>query len=200
MFDFAQIEQISGFARDHQIKMHMDGVWLFNACVHSKKSFAEFACLFDTVYVSLYKNFNAASGAILAGTREFTDELYHTRRMFGGGMPQVWPFAAVALHYLNGFLQTYKKSLDHAGLFFDHLRKSKIFEIRELKSGTNVVQLRLKDLSPGQLQKSLELQNIYIPNGDEKTGEIFIKINPSILRKSPEVLAGIFIGDKIAGG
>ena len=192
MFDFGQMQEISDFARENRIKMHLDGARLFNACVHSHKTPAEFAQLFDTVYVSLYKNFNAASGAILAGTRAFTKGLYHQRRMFGGGMPQVWPFAAVALHYLDGFLDAYRKSLAHADLFFDQIVKQERVEIRKLPEGTNVVELKLKDLSSGQLQKSLALHQIYIPDGDEKTGKLFIKINPSILRKSPQELAEMF--------
>ena len=192
MFDFAQMQEISGFARENSIKMHLDGARLFNACVHSHKTPSDFAQLFDTVYVSLYKNFNAASGAILAGTRAFTKELYHQRRMFGGGMPQVWPFAAVALHYLDSFMEAYRMSLAHADLFFDQIVKKEKFEIRKLAGGTNVVELNLKDRSPGQLQKSLALHQIHIPEGDEKSGKVFIKINPSILRRSPEELAGLF--------
>ena len=64
---------------------------------------AEYARPFDTVYVSLYKYFNAASGAILAGPKDVIDGMYHGRRMFGGGLNAAWPFALVALHYLDGF-------------------------------------------------------------------------------------------------
>ncbi len=192
MFDFAQMQEISAFAQENGIKMHLDGARLFNACVHSHKMPAEFAQLFDTVYISLYKNFNAASGAVLAGTRAFTEDLYHHRRMFGGGMPQVWPFAAVALHYLDSFMNDYRKSLAHADQFFDLIVKTGKFGIRKLPEGTNVVELTLKDHSVSQLKKSLALHQIHIPDGDEKTGKVFIKINPSILRRSPEALAEVF--------
>jgi threonine aldolase len=40
----------------------------------------------------MYKYFNAASGAVLAG--RLLDNLFHPRRMFGNGLCQVWPFAA----------------------------------------------------------------------------------------------------------
>src|SRR5207244_7696139 len=68
---------------------------------------ADYAALFDTVYVSLYKYLNAAAGAILAGPAALLDGLYHQRRMFGGGLPHVWPYAAVALHYLDGFAERF---------------------------------------------------------------------------------------------
>ena len=71
----------------------------------------EYTALFDTVYVSLYKYFNAASGAVLAGPKALLADLYHTRRMFGGGL-RGWPFAAVALHYLNGFEQRFRTAVE----------------------------------------------------------------------------------------
>ncbi|RLD80647.1 MAG: amino acid lyase, partial [Bacteroidetes bacterium] len=101
MFDYDEMKKISVLAIQNNIKMHLDGARLFNAVAHSKISAKEYAKLFDTVYISMYKNFNAASGAILAGTKEFCKDLYHIRRMFGGGMPQVWPFALVALNYAD---------------------------------------------------------------------------------------------------
>jgi threonine aldolase len=42
----------------------------------------------------MYKYFNAASGAVLAGPKSLLDNLFHPRRMFGNGLCQVWPFAA----------------------------------------------------------------------------------------------------------
>ncbi len=72
---------------------------------------AETAALFDTVYVSLWKYLNAASGAILAGPRALLDGLYHERRMFGGSLPHAWPYAAVALHYLDGFAERFAEAV-----------------------------------------------------------------------------------------
>jgi len=90
------------------------------------------------------------------------------------------------------FLDNYRKSLAHADLFFEQIMKTEKIEIRKLAEGTNVVEMKLKNHSPGQLQKSLALHQIHIPDGDEKTGKVFIKINPSILRRSPEELAEVF--------
>ena len=54
----------------------------------------EYAALFDTVYVSLWKCFNAASGAILAGPRSILADIHNVRRMFGGALWGAWPHAA----------------------------------------------------------------------------------------------------------
>ena len=83
--------------------LHLDGARLFLESAYAARPVKEYAALFDTVYISMYKYFNAASGALLAGPKTLLAGLYHTRRMFGGGLHEVWPFAAVALHYLDGF-------------------------------------------------------------------------------------------------
>ncbi|MGO8056304.1 beta-eliminating lyase-related protein, partial [Rhizobium leguminosarum] len=72
MFDFNTIKQISAFAQTNSIKMHLDGARLFVQSVHTNKSPAEYGELFDTVYTSLWKCFNAASGAVLTGPKSFT--------------------------------------------------------------------------------------------------------------------------------
>lgn len=192
MFDFNTMADVSKFAKENSISMHLDGARLFNACVHSNKSPKEYAQLFDTVYVSLYKNFNAASGAILAGTKTFTKDLYHTRRMFGGGMPSVWPFAAVALNYLDGFLEAYKKSLETAYHLFEKLQQKEQFRVQPFPDGTNTTKLIVTDVNPEHFQSNLKEKNIDIGKGDPENGTYYIKINPSILRKNPEEIASIF--------
>jgi threonine aldolase len=103
VFDLAEMRRICRYARERGIGLHLDGARLLIEAVYTGIAPGEYAALFDTVYVSLYKYLNAAAGAILAGPRDLLDGLYHQRRMFGGGLPHVWPYAAVALHYLDGF-------------------------------------------------------------------------------------------------
>ena len=80
VFGHDEMRRIAAFARQEGIRLHLDGARLFVESVHTSVSPAQYAALFDTVYVSLYKCFNAASGAILAGTRAFTEKLFHVRR------------------------------------------------------------------------------------------------------------------------
>ena len=41
--------------------------------------------------------------------RRVLDGMFHTRRMFGGGLSQAWTSAAVALHYVDGFEDRFGK-------------------------------------------------------------------------------------------
>ncbi len=108
-FDPEELKKIVALARREGIRLHLDGARLFLQAAYTGESVAETARPFDTVYVSLYKYFNAASGAILAGPRELLRDLYHRRRMFGGGLAAAWPFAAVALNYLPGFQERFTR-------------------------------------------------------------------------------------------
>lgn len=84
MVEPVELERLCGYAREQGIRLHLDGARMFNLPFHSGRSVRDYAALFDTVYVSLWKHFNGASGAILAGDAAFIDGLFQLRRMFGG--------------------------------------------------------------------------------------------------------------------
>ncbi len=130
LFDYGEMKRICAFARDNDIRTHLDGARLYMASAYTGISPREYASHFDTVYVSLWKYFNAGSGAILAGPNEVIDGLYHTRRMFGGGLPAAWPYAAVALHYLEGFETNFARAVETSGKFFSLMKQYRSFEIR----------------------------------------------------------------------
>ena len=81
---FDEMKAVTDYCRDKQIGTHFDGARLYMMSGATGIPPADYAALFDTVYVSLYKYFGAPFGAIVAGTAEFADGLYHDRRMFGG--------------------------------------------------------------------------------------------------------------------
>ncbi len=76
MFDFEEMKRIAAFARKKGIGLHLDGARLYLAAGFTNVPPQEYAAMFDTVYVSLYKYFNAPSGAILAGPRGLLDPVF----------------------------------------------------------------------------------------------------------------------------
>jgi threonine aldolase len=190
-FDFGQMQKISAWARSRKIGMHLDGARLFLEVPYTKRSLQQYTALFDTVYVSLYKYFNAASGAVLAGPRDLLDGLYHTRRMFGGGMPHVWPYAAVALHYIDGFEQRFGKAVETAESVISTLQTDTNFEVRRVPNGTNIFQMRLTGVNAPVYQGRLEAAGIFAkpPEG----GEWFtMQVNETWARASAAEIAGRF--------
>jgi threonine aldolase len=116
----------------------------------------EYAALFDTVYVSMYKYFNAASGAVLAGPKRLLADLYQTRRMFGGGLQQVWPFATVALHYIEGFEQRFRAAVDTSEQVIAMLAGDGHFKVERVSNGTNIFRLHVEDVNAQVYQGRLE--------------------------------------------
>lgn len=155
-FDFDQITRISGWARERRIGLHVDAARLFIETAYTGRPVQAYTALFDTVYVSMYKYFNAASGAILAGPKSLLQNLYHTRRMFGGSLPHAWPYAAVTLHYLDSFESTFRTAVQTAGVVIKALGSDSNFMLEQIPAGTNIFRLRVVNVNAPVYQLRLE--------------------------------------------
>ena len=166
-FDFGEMQKIVAWARAHNVGLHLDGARLFLESAYSKRPVKEYAALFDTVYVSMYKYFNATAGAVLAGPKALLANLYHTRRMFGGGLPHVWPYAAVALHYMDGFEDRFRAAVDNSEKTIAILRDDTNFVIERIPNGTNIFRMRVPNVNPPVYQGRLDAAGIVaqVPNG-----------------------------------
>src|SRR6185503_8373383 len=143
VFAFDEMQRISSYARERSIGTHLDGARLFLAAGYTGISPAQYAALFDTVYVSLYKYFNAPFGAILAGPAPLMARVETLRHQFGSAVYQGWESAAVALHYLDGFEQRFQAAVRNGETLLRSLQDSGKFQIERVPSGTNIAWLRL---------------------------------------------------------
>jgi threonine aldolase len=193
MFGYDEMQRISRFARQEGIKLHLDGARLFIESIHSGIAPAEYAALFDTVYVSLSKCFNAAAGAIVAGSEAFSENLYHTRRMFGGSLAQAWPNAAVALQYVDGFLEAYGAAWRQAEILFRCLDGHHPFRVEYIPHGTHIVRLHVADTNLEALSDRLRQRDIHLPPVIAEHDCFALKINPSLNRSGGEALAEAFV-------
>lgn len=191
MFGMDRIKTIAAYAQANDIKMHMDGARLWVEAALTGVRPAAYGPYFDTIYTSLYKCFSAPSGAILAGTKAFTEKLFHVRRMFGGGLPAVWPCAAIALHYADVFEAEYQKAWHNAQLFFGELTKDERFALELYEQGTHMVRLNISHPNLNGFIEQLKENKIYLGVADEKG--IVLKINPTINRQDPKALSSTFI-------
>jgi threonine aldolase len=196
VFDFAEMQQITAFARDARIGLHLDGARLFLASAYTGIAPASYAALFDTVYVSLYKYFNAAGGAVLAGPRRLLENLYHQRRMFGGGLRQAWPYAAVALHYLDGFSERFQRAVAAADTLFEALRKHPSCDLPRSPRATNVAHLLVSGRDAAALPQRLLAHGIAIRpplHSSSEGAEFELFTNETILRRPIAETIAIFV-------
>lgn len=191
MFDHDEMARVIALARREGIRLHLDGARIFLQAAYTGRSVAEYAQPFDTVYVSLYKYFNAPSGAILAGPRAVLDEIYHPRRMFGGGLAQAWPFAAIALHYLDGFDGRFSRAVRTAKDLVEGLTRHGAFTVSPIANGTNLFGLRVAGVEPELFRQRLAASGIQA-GAPAATGAFLIAVNETWARRPSADLVQAF--------
>ena len=190
-FDQAELDRITAFARERGIRLHMDGARLFLQSACTGVDAAEYARPFDTVYVSLYKYFNSASGAILAGPRALLDDMYHTRRMFGAGLPGAWPFAAVALHHVPGFVGRFRRAVEVSEAFIERVTRHEAFAVERMPAPTNLFRLRVSAADTAGFRARLRDRGVDL-GGPRPDGGILVGVNETWNRATAESLADRF--------
>ena len=190
-FDPIELKKIVALARREGIRLHLDGARLFLQAAYTGENVADYARPFDTVYVSLYKYFNAASGAMLAGPRDLLEGMYHGRRMFGGGLNHVWPFALVARHSLEGFSDRYSRAVRTSEDWIRALGRHGAFTIDRVPSGTNLFQLRVRGTDPAAFQRRLASARVML--APPQNGAFVVGVNETLNRTTAAELTDTFV-------
>ena len=182
---FDEMKAVTDYCRDKQIGSHLDGARLYMMSGATGIPPADYAALFDTVYVSLYKYFGAPFGAILTGTAEFADGLYHDRRMFGGGLASANFAAALALQGIDGFEKRFNRAMTRAKALFDKVNALESVTVEGFEHGSNIFPLKLEsDIDGTRFVKTLEARSVSVSAPDSnQTGRIILTVNPTILRQ-----------------
>jgi len=90
--------------RGRGIALHMDGARLWQCGLFYERGLDEIAGLFDTVYVSFYKDLGAPAGGALAGPRDVIDEARVWQIRHGGRLFTAYPFLIAAERGLDELL------------------------------------------------------------------------------------------------
>lgn len=192
MVELGELERVCSYAREHGIRLHLDGARMFNLPLHSGKSVREYAALFDTVYVSLWKHFNGASGAILAGDAKFIEGLFHMRRMFGGSLPQAWPEVVLVTQSADRYEEQYAEAWRTADQLIALLQSDSRFKVERVPNGTSRFLLTASGVAPEVLTEHVLKRGVILPHAQRDTGVFPMQVNPTITRTPPAALARIF--------
>jgi len=133
------IKEIHHLAKQEEIKLHLDGARLWNACVATSTSPKEYASYFDSVSVCLSKGLGAPVGSVIAGSTEFINEARHYRKIFGGGMRQAGVLAAAGLYALDHNIDRLKEDHANARYLSTELSHVRGFDIDLSSVQTNIV-------------------------------------------------------------
>jgi threonine aldolase len=194
-FDRSEMERVAAGARAKGIRLHLDGARLFMAAAYTGLTPAAYAAPFDTVYVSLWKYFGAPNGAILAGPADVIDGLFHVRRAFGGALWSVWPFAAVARHLADGFVERLRSAIAVSDAFVAALTGVHALAVERVANGTNVLLVRLLRGDPAAFAARLRRDGIAIPAPvpDPAAPLFALRVNETWNRRTADELAAAFI-------
>lgn len=97
----AEIQRIASFAREHGVKLHLDGARLFDAVVAGAGGLLEYCREFDTVSLCFSKGLGAPVGSMLVGNEQVIRQARKLRQGIGGGLHQAGVLTAMARIALN---------------------------------------------------------------------------------------------------
>lgn len=101
VWSLSAFHAVAHAARTLEMRVHVDGARLWNACAAAGYAPAEFAREADTVSVCFSKGLGCPVGSALVGPAAVIDRARRFRKMFGGGMRQSGVLAAAAIHALE---------------------------------------------------------------------------------------------------
>ena len=193
LFDFEEMQQVAALARENGVRLHLDGARLYIASAYTGVPVDRYAALFDTVYVSLWKCFNAPFGAVLAGPAKLLDDAFNLRRMLGGGLPYAWPAAAVAAHYLPGYHDRLRPAKDRFERLLAELERGGRFTVQRIQDGTNNAMLRWDGApDPAALRTALAKRGVALSDPARYFRGFVITANETLARMEPAAIAAAF--------
>jgi threonine aldolase len=115
--------------------------------------------------------------------------------MFGGGLRQAWPYAAVALHYLDGFNERFQRATAAADTLFQALGNFPNCEVLRSPAATNVTRLHVSGRNAAALPEQLMRRGIAIRpalHSSPEGAEFELFTNETILRRPIAEIIVIF--------
>jgi threonine aldolase len=159
------IKEISEFAKNNGIKMHLDGARLFNASVETNISVKEYSGYFDTVYLCFSKGLGCPVGSVLCGDTETIKIAHKWRKIIGGGMRQAGILASAAIYALDNNVKRLKKDNENARTFGEKLSKSDHIEIEQNDIHSNIVVFKSKKYGKNDLINKFKECGILVSSG-----------------------------------
>ena len=161
--------------------------------LHSGKSLTDVTALFDTVYVSLWKHFNGATGAILAGDASVIEGLFHERRLFGGAMPYAWPQMALVADHVDAYQDEYARAWRVTEAMMALLAGDGRLAFTRVPHGTSRFFMSVKGADPAAMVAYARRHDVVMATPNPQTGTVGMQVNPSVLRSTPEALARVLM-------
>jgi len=148
---------ICDWAKEQNIRLHLDGARIWSCLSFYQKSFAEIAALFDSVYVSFYKDLGGLCGAMLIGSTPFIQEAKVWQRRYGGNLKTMAPFIVSARSGLATALPQIEQWVDRTRQIADILSQFEQIRVNPNPPHVNFFQLYIQGDAQELTDKHLAL-------------------------------------------
>jgi threonine aldolase len=140
--------ELCGVAREHGLKVHLDGARIFNAAIRHGVRAADYAAHVDSVMFCLSKGLSCPLGSVVVGSKTFIAEADLWRKRLGGGMRQAGIIAACGIVALDKMIDRLAQDHDTAQILARGLNEIPGFRVDLESVETNMVYV---DHSPSGL-------------------------------------------------
>ena len=134
-----EFEAVSSVARQHGLKVHVDGARIFNAAVALGVEVTEFTRHVDSRMFCVSKGLSAPVGSLLCGDSAFVEEAYRARKRLGGAMRQAGIIAAAAIVSLENMVDRLAEDHDNARRLCTELSAMEGISATQAPRPTNIV-------------------------------------------------------------
>ncbi len=139
IYPLDEVKKMRKMAKKHNLKMHLDGARLWNACIATGHSLKDYAQHFDSVSLCFSKGLGAPVGSIIVGDKEFIDRAHYYRKAYGGGMRQAGILAAAALYAVENNWQRLADDHRRARILAEAINEMPGFVVNLQTVQTNIV-------------------------------------------------------------
>jgi len=148
--NWEDLQAQSEWARQHGTALHMDGARLWQCTPYYGRSMADIADLFDSVYLSFYKDIGGIAGSALAGPADFIEEARNWIRRAGGNLYSLFPYVLAAKAGMQRNLASLPQAVADAQWLAGVLNQMDGLETVPLEPPANLFHLRV-DCEPERL-------------------------------------------------
>jgi threonine aldolase len=159
------LEQVAGFVKRKNLKLHLDGARLYNAVIKQQVPVRQITHHFDSVSLCLSKGLGAPVGSLLCGRTAFIEEARKWRKMVGGGMRQSGILAAAGVYALKNNIERLADDHLHAELLSKGLARFDQLEVTHHPAQTNMVFFSMQPERAGKMADFLKKHQILISPG-----------------------------------
>lgn len=156
------IREVASLARQHHLRLHLDGARLWNASIATGIPERDYAAHFDTVSVCFSKGLGAPVGSALCGPRDCIQRARRFRKMFGGGMRQAGIIAAAALYALEFHRSRLADDHANARALAEGLAGLPDIELDPAAVRTNMVLFRVQAMPASELARKLDQAGVRV--------------------------------------